>query len=55
MYCNERPKMHHDMYFINNWYFEINNTYLVLDVEMDEPIKFEFKTMLPFAKVDMKN
>ena len=41
------------MYFISNWYCEIINTYLALDVENNQPKSFEFKTMLPFDSINM--
>lgn len=45
--------MHHDMYFISNWYTEIINTYITLNIKDEKPEKFEFQTVLPFYMIDM--
>lgn len=43
------------MMYISNWYIELINTYLALDIENNQPKSFEYKTMLPFDSIDMNN
>lgn len=38
---------------MTEWYTEIMNTYLMLEIDQGNPIKFLFKTMLPFDQIDM--